>query len=61
MQLTVSCYSWRWDMLDLFLQRQTERRKRDQQYKERQRPRGDDAEPNINPDDLFSVSQLLNN
>lgn len=44
-------------MLDLLLQRQTDRRKRDQQYKERQRPRGDDAEPNINPDDLFSVSQ----
>jgi hypothetical protein len=48
-------------MLNLLLQRQTERRKRDQQYKDRQRPRGDDAEPNINPDDLFSVSQYLTN
>jgi hypothetical protein len=38
-------------------QRQAERRKRDQQYKDRQRPRGDDAEPTVDPDVLFPVSQ----
>lgn len=39
-----------------FEQRQAERRKRDQQYKDRHKPRGDDAEPNVDPSVLFPVS-----
>lgn len=35
------------------IQRQAERRKRDQQYKDRHKPRGDDAEPNVDPSVLF--------
>lgn len=36
-------------------QRQSDRRKRDQHYKQRQRERGDDAQPNVHPDSLYPV------